>query len=72
MMSELERFPWKLTPGEGIKANPEEKRMLCRFLPWCWTEDLFCKDVVVSFNTSHDRSLRDVLCWKCDGFLSVN
>lgn len=60
-----------MLPGEGIKANLEEKQMLGPFLSQCWRENLFCKNVVLSFNTSHDRGLRDVLCWKYDGCLSV-
>lgn len=63
---------WSVVPGEGIKANPEKKQMLGPPLSQCWRGDLCCKNDVLSFNTSRNRVLRNVLCWKCDGCLSVS
>lgn len=66
-------------PGEGIKANPEGKQMLCSFFATVLERRIFfCKNVILSFNIFHDRDLRDELCWKSEyrplyelkGFLS--
>lgn len=61
-----------MLPGEGIKASPEVKQMLGPSLSQCWRGDLCCKNDVLFFNMSHDKGLTNVICWKCDGCLSVS